>query len=158
MDFKGFFNKIKEDASKVINETINDIQHEFSQPQNKPDSSGGVSSELNDVASSSDTIEQTSGVPVTRSVPSIDERSDEKSDLDERSLEAISKATCMQLKMHTSVNAVKVKLIDNSPDIFESKFGGLPYLPSEGEIPRDEDGYALRFLAQIDCAKLASVK
>lgn len=135
MDFKGFFNKIKEDASKVINETINDIQHEFSQPQNKPDSSGGVSSELNDVASSSDTIEQTSGVPVTRSVPSIDERSDEKSDLDERSLEAISKATCMQLKMHTSVNAVKVKLIDNSPDIFESKVGGLPYLPSEGEIP-----------------------
>lgn len=35
-----------------------------------------------------------------------------------------------------------------------SKFGGLPRLPDHYEWPRDGDGNALHFLAQIDCADI----
>ncbi len=49
-----------------------------------------------------------------------------------------------------------VKIILNSikPSVFESKAGGLGYIPHDGDFPCDQEGNQLRLLAQMDCAQV----
>ncbi len=49
---------------------------------------------------------------------------------------------------------IKFKLLDNQPDIFSSKAGGLGYIPHDGDFPIAEEGNQLRLLAQIDCSEI----
>ena len=49
---------------------------------------------------------------------------------------------------------VKITLTDTKPSIFDSKAGGLGYIPHDGDFPRDNNGNQLRLLAQIDCARV----
>ncbi len=49
---------------------------------------------------------------------------------------------------------MKIKLTNTKPEIFESKVGGLGYIPHNGNFPVAEDGNQLRLLAQIDCRKI----
>lgn len=43
---------------------------------------------------------------------------------------------------------------NNNLTIFDSKFGGVPYLDKNTNVPVDKDGVQLALLAQIDCATL----
>ncbi|MDE7138572.1 MAG: DUF1963 domain-containing protein [Ruminococcus sp.] len=45
-------------------------------------------------------------------------------------------------------------LTDTKPSVFESKVGGLGYIPHDSNFPTDSEGRQLRLLAQIDCAEI----
>ncbi len=51
-------------------------------------------------------------------------------------------------------SCVKITLTETKPSIFESKVGGLGYIPHDGNFPTDSNGQQLRLLAQIDCAEI----
>lgn len=49
---------------------------------------------------------------------------------------------------------MKIKFTDTKPSIFESKVGGLGYIPHDKDFPTDSNGNQLRLLAQIECDKI----
>lgn len=49
---------------------------------------------------------------------------------------------------------VKIELTYTKPSIFESKAGGLGYIPHNCGFPTNKDGVQLRLLAQIECGKV----
>ena len=59
-----------------------------------------------------------------------------------------------KLKEKTSIPCMKMKLTAGKPSIFESKIGGIGYVPHGEQIPTDSKGYQLRLLAQIDCSQI----
>ncbi|MDE5770715.1 MAG: DUF1963 domain-containing protein [Ruminococcus sp.] len=50
--------------------------------------------------------------------------------------------------------SMKITLTDAKPSIFESKVGGLGYIPHDSNFPTDSRGRQLRLLAQIDCSEI----
>lgn len=53
---------------------------------------------------------------------------------------------------------IRIKLTENdSPKLWQSKFGGLPYLPKDFEYPKSNDGEYLHLLAQINFAEVPSI-
>lgn len=60
-----------------------------------------------------------------------------------------------QLQKDTKVPCAKLKLIDEKPDIYQSKVGGLGYIPHDGDFPVNSNGRQLRLLAQIDCSEVS---
>lgn len=51
----------------------------------------------------------------------------------------------------TTVNCITMELTDEKPSIFQSKIGGIGYVPHDGKIPTDSSNNQLKLLAQIDC-------
>lgn len=49
---------------------------------------------------------------------------------------------------------MKINLTETKPSVFESKVGGLGYIPHDGDFPTDSKGNQLRLLAQIDCSEI----
>ncbi|MDE5557090.1 MAG: DUF1963 domain-containing protein [Ruminococcus sp.] len=49
---------------------------------------------------------------------------------------------------------MKITLTDTKPSVFESKIGGLGYIPHDKNFPTDSNGNQLRLLAQIECDKI----
>lgn len=68
---------------------------------------------------------------------------------------AVANCCIANLMMKTCEPLMRLKLTDTVPGLCESKVGGLPYIPHGGEVPCDENGGALRLLAQIDCSEIA---
>lgn len=50
--------------------------------------------------------------------------------------------------------SMKITLTDTKPSVFESKVGGLGYIPHDSNFPTDSKGNQLRLLAQIDCSEI----
>ncbi|RDY24295.1 DUF1963 domain-containing protein [Romboutsia maritimum] len=50
----------------------------------------------------------------------------------------------------TLKDVVHIKVSSEIPALFDSKFGGIPYLPPDKELPIDKDGNKLKLLAQIN--------
>lgn len=53
--------------------------------------------------------------------------------------------------------AVHFALTDETPSVWQSKIGGIPYMPSGTEMPVDSDGNPLRFLMQIRCSDVQGI-
>lgn len=49
---------------------------------------------------------------------------------------------------------IEIELFDDKPNLFQSKFGGLPYLPKDKEVPRDKKNRQFTLLAQINIEDL----
>ena len=49
---------------------------------------------------------------------------------------------------------IKISLSDDKPNLFQSKFGGLPYLPKDREVPKNKENEQLTLLAQINIEEL----
>lgn len=49
---------------------------------------------------------------------------------------------------------IKISLSDDKPNLFQSKFGGIPYLPKNVEIPKNKENEQLTLLAQINIEEL----
>lgn len=49
---------------------------------------------------------------------------------------------------------IKISLSDDKPNLFQSKFGGVPYLPKDAETPKNKENKQLTLLAQINIEKL----
>lgn len=45
---------------------------------------------------------------------------------------------------------IKIEVSDDKPNLFQSKFGGLPYLPKDKEALRDKENRQFTLLAQIN--------
>lgn len=56
--------------------------------------------------------------------------------------------------MSNTKPCVKITLTDTKPSVFESKIGGLGYIPHDKGFPTDSNGNQLRLLAQIECDKI----
>lgn len=82
---------------------------------------------------------------------------DEEMDPDERLDCARAITVIALLAPKTCKPALQLTLNDQVPDIFGSKVGGVPYLPSDAKIPCDANGVPLRMLAQINCTELSSL-
>ena len=82
---------------------------------------------------------------------------DEEMDPDEQMDCVRARAVLELIAMKTHKPVLHLTLNDQVPDIFGSKVGGVPYLPSDAEIPRDANGVPLRMLAQIDCTELSAL-
>ena len=49
---------------------------------------------------------------------------------------------------------IKISLSDDKPNLFQSKFGGVPYLPKNAEVPKNKENEQLTLLAQINIEEL----
>ena len=49
---------------------------------------------------------------------------------------------------------IKISLLDDKPNLFQSKFGGVPYLPKDVEAPKNKENEQLTLLAQINIEEL----
>ena len=49
---------------------------------------------------------------------------------------------------------IKISLSDDKPNLFQSKFGGVPYLPKDMEVPKNKENKQLTLLAQINVEEL----
>ncbi|HCO27907.1 MAG TPA: DUF1963 domain-containing protein [Lachnospiraceae bacterium] len=63
-----------------------------------------------------------------------------------------------EIKEEISQPVMKIALKEESVTIFDSKVGGIPYMPSQELWPLDEEGRQLRLLAQIHCRDLQGLK
>ena len=68
--------------------------------------------------------------------------------------EQITKEMWNTVMEKTRIPCMKLTLTDSNPSIFESKVGGLGYVPHGEQIPTDSKGVQLRLLAQIDCSQV----
>lgn len=58
------------------------------------------------------------------------------------------------LLRRTEIPCMRMKLVDTTPEIAESKFGGRGYVPHDAAIPANSEGVQMRLLAQIDCRQI----
>lgn len=58
------------------------------------------------------------------------------------------------LLRRTEIPCMRLKLVDTTPGIAESKFGGRGYVPHDAAIPTNSKGIQMRLLAQIDCRQI----
>ena len=49
---------------------------------------------------------------------------------------------------------IKISLSDDKPNLFQSKFGGVPYLPKDVEVPKNKENEQFTLLAQINIEEL----
>lgn len=63
-----------------------------------------------------------------------------------------------EIKEEISQPVMKIALKEEKATIFDSKVGGIPYLPSQELWPLDEEGNQLRLLAQINCRDLQGLE
>ena len=49
---------------------------------------------------------------------------------------------------------IEISLSDEKPNLFQSKFGGVPYLPKNVEVPKNKENQQLTLLAQINIEEL----
>ena len=59
-----------------------------------------------------------------------------------------------EILQKTAIPCMKLELTETKPSLFDSKVGGIGYVPHDAKIPEDSKGVQLRLLAQIDCAEI----
>lgn len=59
-----------------------------------------------------------------------------------------------EILQKTAIPYMRLQLTDTKPSLFDSKVGGIGYVPHDTKIPEDSEGTQLRLLAQIDCAEI----
>lgn len=73
------------------------------------------------------------------------------------SAEEYGKLAMERLINETKVPMMNITTVDDQPSIFDSKIGGMPYLPTDIEVPLDSAGNPMRLLAQINCKDLTGL-
>ena len=63
-----------------------------------------------------------------------------------------------RLIKETEIPYFKITLQDEKTGLFDSKVGGMPYLPREFEIPLDSNRNQMKLLAQINCQELVGLE
>lgn len=75
----------------------------------------------------------------------------------EKQIEA-TKKILKEIKAETMSGYVKISLdTERKPNIFESKFGGVPYIAKDEKVPVDSKGEQLRLLAQINFGDISEI-
>ena len=76
-------------------------------------------------------------------------------DGDEQRQIELTKKVLDDIRKNTMKPLLRLKLTKKPVSLFESKVGGLPYLPNKEAVPFDANGCPLRMVAQIDCKELS---
>ncbi|MEG0328390.1 MAG: DUF1963 domain-containing protein [Erysipelothrix sp.] len=71
--------------------------------------------------------------------------------------ESMFQDVCIALGDDSLRDYVGIELLDKTSTIFESKLGGLPYLSKDNDVPTNNTGKPLCFLAQINLEELPKV-
>ena len=59
-----------------------------------------------------------------------------------------------EIKKNNSRECINIVIEENnSLNLTDSKFGGLPYVSTDEDIPKDSNGNQLALLAQINCTR-----
>lgn len=75
----------------------------------------------------------------------------------EKQIEA-TKKILKEIKAETMTEFVKISIdLERKPTIFESKFGGVPYIAKDEKVPVDSKGEQLRLLAQINFGDISEL-
>ena len=59
-----------------------------------------------------------------------------------------------ELEEETKRPVINIEVLDGEPALTESKFGGLPYIPADKDVPTDSQNRQLRLLAQLNLEEL----
>lgn len=59
-----------------------------------------------------------------------------------------------EILQKTAIPCMKLELVDTAPGLFDSKVGGVGYVPRDAKIPEDSEGTPLQLLAQINCTEI----
>ncbi len=59
-----------------------------------------------------------------------------------------------EIKSETETPCIKIELTNHKPSVFESKAGGIGYVPRDSKIPVDSSGSQLKLLVQLECDKI----
>ena len=62
----------------------------------------------------------------------------------------------LSIMKETEKPSIKINISEEETSLTDSKFGGLPYLPYNTDIPKDKNGEHLHILAQINISQLPS--
>ncbi len=92
------------------------------------------------------------------SVKTVVEKEPVKEPVEVLSFSEYGKMALEQLEKETKLPFMSIKTVDKNTGILDSKFGGLPYLPSNESLPLDKEGKPMRLLAQINCKDLAGLE
>lgn len=92
------------------------------------------------------------------SVKTVVEKEPVKEPVEVLSFSEYGKMALEQLEKETKLPFMSIKTVDKTTGILDSKFGGLPYLPSNESLPLDKEGKPMRLLAQINCKDLAGLE
>lgn len=76
---------------------------------------------------------------------------------DEKQL-ANARIVFSRMEEATKTPAVYIKSERRETKLTDSKFGGIPYLAENAEIPRDSEGNQLRLIAQINCKDIKELQ
>ncbi len=75
----------------------------------------------------------------------------------EKQIEA-TKKILKEIKAETMTEFVGISIdLERKPNIFESKFGGVPYIAKDEKVPVDSKGEQLRLLAQINFGDISEI-
>ena len=88
--------------------------------------------------------------PGTRGVP----EAREAEGFEAMDRETVLAQTVQRLKEKTLKPVIHIDLHAEPAGLTDSKLGGVPYLPADGEVPTDKKGRQLRLLAQLRLAEL----
>ena len=76
---------------------------------------------------------------------------------EEKQIEA-TKKILKEIKAETMTEFVGISIdLERKPNIFESKFGGVPYIAKDEKVPVDSKGEQLRLLAQINFGDISEL-
>lgn len=74
---------------------------------------------------------------------------------DERNQKLCANEAFRLVKKETEIPCVTMELAETKPSIFDSRIGGVGYIPHDGDFPEDSKGNQLRLLAQINCEEVS---
>ena len=58
----------------------------------------------------------------------------------------------------TKKPVIKMSIVEGESSLLESKIGGTPYIPHQGQMPRDSQGVQMKLVAQIDCVSVRGLE
>lgn len=92
-------------------------------------------------------------------IPTNDKpKPEEKPTITDEQYENFAELAAQKVIAETKIPSMTITLENETTSIFESKVGGIPYLPKDSAVPLDSDGNQMKLLAQIDCHALEALE
>lgn len=95
---------------------------------------------------------------IIQNVLSEDIDLEEKPAIDDKQYRKFAESAAQRVIKETEIPCMCIHLEDEATSIFDSKVGGLPYIPKNFDVPLDCDGNQMKLLAQINCNDIKELK
>lgn len=95
---------------------------------------------------------------VIQNVLSEDIDLEQKPAIDDEQYRNFAESAAQRVIKETEIPCMFIHLEDEATSIFDSKVGGLPYIPKDFDVPLDYNGNQMKLLAQIHCNDIKELK